>query len=238
MSEHTCLMCKEELPLDELCGDVEGSAGRLLQGCKHLYCVACVRALPEDRRRCTLCDEAMHDIRFHSCRACAWALLVEAGGAGHMRFARLSETYDIEESKRIIDVGGQENKIRSACLKEVLRTLPCYRPEGVRKAVILERLHGGAAWYPLFEGQEDPAEDMWIATSADLIHYLRATCAVVGGSWEGAERAYYGFKITGGTVLGKRHCIQFAGSILSKAPPPRLVVAVDEFFHRMGWMKE
>lgn len=235
-----CLICGEELPVSQLCGDVEGSAGPLAPGCKHLYCASCVRALPASARKCGLCNVPMIDAIVHTCRRCAWVLMVEAGGAGSMRFASLTGSFDLSRTKEILEVGFAP-LIHPECLASALKALPCYVPPTPCKPEIAEALGYGAAWNPLFEGQTNPVTDMFICTSLSLLRANRTFGAVVAGPWEGSDLYYYGIQYIRrkpgepDTVHGLLNCDRLAGICepMSLVPPPRLLVATEEAIHRL-----
>ena len=226
-----------------MCADLPGTKGRLLDHCRHLYCTECVAALPESQHKCALCNRRMLALHFHQCGECCWALMVEAGGAGKMRFVRIEEHYSIRETQDIIASGAADG-IRRECLKEVLKKLPLLDNNGVCRLMIARSLQGGARWYPLFEGRENPEEDMFVCSSREL--YRNHGCgrnAVIAGKWEGIERVlYYSVKLSchGGKHImrGKKNCGPIEGMKRNEAhtPPPRMLVALEEFAHRMGWV--
>lgn len=236
-----CLICRREFPLSRLCVDLPSSAGALIEGCKHCYCAECVQQLPQGQMRCTVCDRPMLRVIAHSCRRCTWSLIVEGGGFGYVRFSRLNQTFGFTESRDIINAGGNA-VIQFACLGAVISTLPSKRPTDHRIPGLAQWMSNGSQWYPLFEGQDDPANDAFICTSSHLARCDKhPVTATVNAKWEGSPSALYmvmNARRGDGplTTVGKPTPPSSFHSPAKVLPAPaRLVIACEEFMARMRW---
>ena len=237
-----CLVCLEDFLIKDLCADVEGSKGVLLDGCKHFYCVECVKKLPKKHRKCSLCNLKMVRLISHRCQKCQWSLYVEAGGTGEFKFIHFDENFSRHESRRIIHGGETNPRINQECLANELSKLPCFKKERLQEE-IAEWLGCDAQWHPLFEGKENPDIDPFICSSQRLIKSgdAQINTIVVDKREDTGNDVYFAFKTVvffdkgyiGPTSPHIDVCEHIEGSC--GFPNGKMIVACEDFIHRMGW---
>ena len=237
-----CLICLEDFLIKDLCADVEGSKGLLLDGCKHFYCVECVKKFPKKHMKCSLCNLKMVRLIFHQCQKCQWGLYVEAGGAGDFRFTHFEENFCYHESKLIIHGGEIHSMINQECLANELSKLPCFNKERLSE-VISRWLGRDAQWYPLFEEKENPEIDPFICISQRLIKKGDAciNIIVVDKREDTGNDLFFPFKTK--VLFDKGYLFPISPDNVKFKyidercgfPNGKMIVACEDFIRRMGW---
>lgn len=242
-----CLICLEDFLIKDLCADVEGSRGVLLDGCKHFYCVECVKKFPIEHRKCSLCNLKMVRLIYHQCQKCqwGWGLFVEAGGSGEFKFTIFDEGFCYHESKLIVYGGKTNPRINQECLANELSKLPCFKKKERLQEEIAEWLGLDAQWYPLFEGQENPDIDPFICISQGLIKIRGAQInmiVVAKREDTNIDNDLY-FPLQTRVFFDKGYLVPMSPYedlceyIDGRCgfPDGRMIVACEDFIHRMGW---